>query len=104
MFELKVHKPKDKQVWIRAIRWDWSSSANRSEQTGRTECHDWLMCGFLFRSAVQTCQEDEDDAIVLSSEERQRLLEAKRAQIRQIVGKWRRSKVLRSYRIVLHIS
>ncbi|KDR10554.1 rho guanine nucleotide exchange factor 18 isoform X2 [Zootermopsis nevadensis] len=57
MFELKVHKPKDKQVWIRAIR-----------------------------SAVQTCQEDEDDAIVLSSEERQRLLEAKRAQIRQIVG------------------
>lgn len=36
---------------------------------------------------MQTCQEDEDDAIVLSSEERQRLLEAKRAQIRQIVGK-----------------
>lgn len=22
MFELKVHKPKDKQVWIQAIRWD----------------------------------------------------------------------------------
>lgn len=22
MFELKVHKPKDKQMWIRAIRWD----------------------------------------------------------------------------------
>lgn len=36
---------------------------------------------------MQTCQEDEDNAVVLSSEERQRLLEAKQSQIRQIVGK-----------------
>ncbi|XP_069682041.1 rho guanine nucleotide exchange factor 18 isoform X3 [Periplaneta americana] len=57
MFELKVHKPKDKQVWIRAIR-----------------------------NAVQSCQEDEEEAVVLSSEERQKLLEAKQTQIRQIVG------------------
>jgi len=39
------------------------------------------------RSAVQTCQEDEDEAVVLSSEERQKLLETKQSQIRQIVGK-----------------
>jgi hypothetical protein len=36
---------------------------------------------------VQTCQEDDDDAVVLSSEERQKVLEAKQSQIRQIVGK-----------------
>ncbi|XP_049832574.1 rho guanine nucleotide exchange factor 18 isoform X3 [Schistocerca gregaria] len=57
MFELKVHKPKDKQVWIRAIR-----------------------------SAVENCQEDEDEGIVLSLEEKQKLMEAKQLQIRQIVG------------------
>ncbi|XP_023704810.1 rho guanine nucleotide exchange factor 18 isoform X4 [Cryptotermes secundus] len=64
MFELKVHKPKDKQMWIRAIR-----------------------------SAVQTCQEDDDDAVVLSSEERQKVLEAKQSQIRQIVGVLRQKDV-----------
>jgi hypothetical protein len=37
---------------------------------------------------VQTCQEDDDDAVVLSSEERQKVLEAKQSQIRQIVGKF----------------
>jgi hypothetical protein len=37
---------------------------------------------------VQTCQEDDDDtAVMLSSEERQKILEAKQSQIRQIVGK-----------------
>jgi hypothetical protein len=36
---------------------------------------------------VQTCQEDDDDAVVLSSEERQKVLEAKQSQICQIVGK-----------------
>lgn len=41
---------------------------------------------FVSRSAVQTCQEDDDDAVVLSSEERQKVLEAKQSQIRQIVG------------------
>lgn len=35
---------------------------------------------------MQTCQEDDDDAVVLSSEERQKVLEAKQSQIRQIVG------------------
>ncbi|XP_063228955.1 rho guanine nucleotide exchange factor 18 isoform X2 [Bacillus rossius redtenbacheri] len=57
MFELKVHKPKDKRQWIDSIR-----------------------------EAVQSCQEDEDEGVVLSSEERQKLLTAKQLQIRQIVG------------------
>lgn len=35
---------------------------------------------------MQTCQEDDDDAVVLSTEERQKVLEAKQSQIRQIVG------------------
>lgn len=58
MFELKVHKPKDKQVWIQSIR-----------------------------SAVQECPEEEDDGYVtLSFEERQRQLETKKNNIREIVG------------------
>ncbi|XP_050541691.1 rho guanine nucleotide exchange factor 18 isoform X2 [Daktulosphaira vitifoliae] len=57
MFELKVHKPKDKQVWINSIR-----------------------------SAVQECPEEEDDGYVtLSFEERQRQLETKKNNIREIV-------------------
>ncbi|GLH14223.1 uncharacterized protein GBIM_18605 [Gryllus bimaculatus] len=63
MFELKVHKPKDKEVWIRNIR-----------------------------SAVQSCQEDDED-IVLSVEERQKLLDAKQMQIKQIVGAMRQKDV-----------
>lgn len=60
MFELKVHKPKDKQTWIQAIR-----------------------------SAVQSCPEEEDEegGTVLSNEDKQRMWEAKQAHIRQIVGK-----------------
>ncbi|XP_071444496.1 rho guanine nucleotide exchange factor 18 isoform X2 [Hetaerina americana] len=57
MFELKVHKPKEKQVWIEAIR-----------------------------SAVQNCPEDEEESILLSSEEKRKLLDAKHSQIRQLVG------------------
>lgn len=57
MFELKVHKPKDKQVWIQAIR-----------------------------SAVQCCPEEEEETPALSSEEKQKLWEAKQTHIRQIVG------------------
>jgi len=58
MFELKVHKPKDKQVWIQSIR-----------------------------SAVQECPEEEDDGcITLSFEERQRQLETKKNNIKEIVG------------------
>jgi len=58
MFELKVHKPKDKQVWIQSIR-----------------------------SAVQECPEEEDDGYVtFSFEERQRQLETKKNNIREIVG------------------
>ncbi|XP_075216906.1 rho guanine nucleotide exchange factor 18 cysts [Lycorma delicatula] len=57
MFELKVHKPKDKQVWIQAIR-----------------------------SAVQNCPEDDEDMSPFSSEERQKLLDAKQSQISQIIG------------------
>ena len=41
----------------------------------------------MCRSAVQSCQEDDDEAVVLSSEEKQKLLETKQSQIRQIVGK-----------------
>lgn len=58
MFELKVHKPKDKQVWIQSIR-----------------------------SAVQECPEEEDDGLMtMSLEERQRQLETKKSNIREIVG------------------
>lgn len=58
MFELKVHKPKDKQVWIQSIR-----------------------------SAVKECPEEDDDRYVtLSFEERQRQLETKKNNIREIVG------------------
>lgn len=57
MFELKVHKPKDKQTWIQAVR-----------------------------AAVQCCPEDEEDGTTLSQEEKQKLFDAKQAQIRQIVG------------------
>ncbi|KAI5745936.1 hypothetical protein M8J76_015686 [Diaphorina citri] len=58
MFELKVIKPKEKQAWIDAIR-----------------------------SAVQNCPEDVEDGIgKLSAEDKQKLLEAKQAHIRQIVA------------------
>ncbi|XP_017773485.1 PREDICTED: rho guanine nucleotide exchange factor 18-like isoform X2 [Nicrophorus vespilloides] len=56
MFELKVHKPKDKQVWIQAIR-----------------------------SAVQNCPEDEEDNAAMSQEEKQTLLNAKQTQIKHLV-------------------
>ncbi|XP_056645208.1 rho guanine nucleotide exchange factor 18 isoform X6 [Diorhabda sublineata] len=56
MFELKVHKPKDKQVWIQAIR-----------------------------EAVQSCPEDEEDMIALSTEEKQTLMNAKQNQVRQLI-------------------
>ncbi|XP_049818180.1 rho guanine nucleotide exchange factor 18 isoform X1 [Aethina tumida] len=56
MFELKVHKPKDKQVWIQAIR-----------------------------EAVQSCPEDDEDSIALSSEERQTIINAKQNQVRHLV-------------------
>ncbi|XP_034247169.1 rho guanine nucleotide exchange factor 18-like isoform X2 [Thrips palmi] len=57
MFELKVHKPKDKQTWIQAVR-----------------------------AAVQCCPEDEEDGTKLSQEAKQKLFDAKQEQIRQIVG------------------
>ncbi|KAJ8962807.1 hypothetical protein NQ318_001207 [Aromia moschata] len=57
MFELKVHKPKDKQIWIQAIR-----------------------------EAVQSCPEDEDDNLTLTSEERQSMVAAKQNQVRHLVG------------------
>ncbi|ERL91348.1 hypothetical protein D910_08680, partial [Dendroctonus ponderosae] len=57
MFELKVHKPKDKQVWIHAIR-----------------------------EAVQNCPEEEEDPSTLSAEDRQGLLNAKQHQVRNLIG------------------
>lgn len=60
MFELKVHKPKDKQVWIQSIR-----------------------------SAVEECPEEEDDMFMtLSFDEKQQQLETKKNNIREIVGKF----------------
>lgn len=59
MFELKVIKPKEKQVWINAVR-----------------------------TAVQQCPEEDEDVGLLSLEEKQKLLETKHSQIRQIVGKF----------------
>ncbi|XP_031327224.1 rho guanine nucleotide exchange factor 18 isoform X1 [Photinus pyralis] len=56
MFELKVHKPKDKQVWIQAIR-----------------------------GAVQNCPEEDEDSFTITSEEKQTLLNAKQNQIRHFV-------------------
>ncbi|XP_044739376.1 rho guanine nucleotide exchange factor 18 isoform X3 [Chrysoperla carnea] len=64
MFELKVHKPKDKQIWIQAIR-----------------------------SAVKNCPEDEEDTTTLSVEEKQKILNAKQSQIRQLVGLLRQKDV-----------
>lgn len=58
MFELKVHKPKDKLQWIQAIR-----------------------------NAVQNCpEEDDENNMMLSAEERQKILENKQENIRQITG------------------
>lgn len=58
MFELKVHKPKDKAAWIAGVR-----------------------------AAVDRCPEEEEDDTKLSTEEKQRLWDAKQSHIRQIVGK-----------------
>ncbi|KAK9880466.1 hypothetical protein WA026_011711 [Henosepilachna vigintioctopunctata] len=63
MFELKIHKPKDKQTWIQAIR-----------------------------KAVQTCPEDEDEELALSSDEKMVLL-YKQNQIKHIVGLLRQKDV-----------
>lgn len=41
----------------------------------------------FFRAAVQSCPEDEEDNIALSSEEKQSFLIAKQNQIRHLVGK-----------------
>jgi hypothetical protein len=57
MFELKVHKPKDKQIWIHAIR-----------------------------EAVQSCPEDDEDNLILSGEEKQSLINARQMQIKHLVG------------------
>ncbi|XP_065167145.1 rho guanine nucleotide exchange factor 18 isoform X2 [Atheta coriaria] len=55
MFELKVHKPKDKQIWINAIR-----------------------------NAVQNCPEDEEESSAMTTEEKQSLLNIKQTQIRHL--------------------
>ncbi|BES90247.1 RHO guanyl-nucleotide exchange factor [Nesidiocoris tenuis] len=57
MFELKVHKPKDKQVWIKAIR-----------------------------TAVQECPDDDDySGNLLSNEERQKQFDTKQRHLRELV-------------------
>ncbi|XP_044744401.1 rho guanine nucleotide exchange factor 18 isoform X3 [Coccinella septempunctata] len=63
MFELKIHKPKDKQTWIQAIR-----------------------------KAVQTCPEDDEEELALSSDEKLVLLH-KQNQIKHIVGLLRQKDV-----------
>ncbi|XP_063922185.1 A-kinase anchor protein 13 isoform X3 [Zophobas morio] len=57
MFELKVHKPKDKQIWIHAIR-----------------------------EAVQCCPEDDESSAMLNAEEQQSVLNTKQTHIRHLVG------------------
>ncbi|KAH1000684.1 hypothetical protein HUJ04_012983 [Dendroctonus ponderosae] len=64
MFELKVHKPKDKQVWIHAIR-----------------------------EAVQNCPEEEEDPSTLSAEDRQGLLNAKQHQVRNLIALLRQNDI-----------
>lgn len=39
------------------------------------------------RSAVKNCPEDEEDTIAISDEQKQKMLNAKQFQIRQLVGK-----------------
>ncbi|XP_014274451.1 rho guanine nucleotide exchange factor 2 isoform X3 [Halyomorpha halys] len=58
MFELKVHNPKDKEVWIKAIR-----------------------------AAVQNCPEDDEESRghVLSAEEKQKQFDSKQKHIKEIV-------------------
>ncbi|XP_030746560.1 rho guanine nucleotide exchange factor 2-like isoform X2 [Sitophilus oryzae] len=63
MFELKVHKPKDKQVWIQAIR-----------------------------DAVQNCPE-EDETANMSAEDKQGLLNAKQHQVRNLIALLRQNDV-----------
>ena len=45
-------------------------------------------CLCVFREAVQNCPEDDEDSPLLSCEERQKMLDAKQNQIRQLVGKY----------------
>lgn len=45
-------------------------------------------CFYCCRLAVQCCPEDEEDNFMLSSEEKQSLLNAKQNQIRHLVGKY----------------
>ncbi|XP_045465556.1 rho guanine nucleotide exchange factor 18 isoform X4 [Harmonia axyridis] len=63
MFELKIHKPKDKQTWIQAIR-----------------------------KAVQMCPEDEEEELAMSSDEKLVLLH-RQNQIKHIVGLLRQKDV-----------
>lgn len=44
-----------------------------------------------FRAAVQSCPEDDEDSLALSSEDRQSSLNIKQSQIRHIVSKYRRT-------------
>lgn len=49
---------------------------------------DMIWIHICYRSAVQSCPEDEEDNIALSSEEKQKLLNAKQAQVRHLVGEY----------------
>jgi hypothetical protein len=79
MFELKVHKPKDKQIWIHAIRFVL--------QLARQPC--LLLFLHCCREAVQSCPEDDEDNLILSGEEKQSLINARQMQIKHLVGKYR---------------
>ena len=43
MFELKVHKPKDKQVWIQAIRYDYIIVYYNTSAVGTSLPHERVM-------------------------------------------------------------
>lgn len=82
MFELKVHKPKDKVQWIQAIRYVAYFSAFFHLKLRRMQIV--MLC---FRSAVQNCPEEED-TLSLSADDKQNMLEVKQKNIRQITSEY----------------
>lgn len=94
MFELKIHKPKDKQTWIQAIRYEtevvhiYLIINMNSIPSKNFQYIKFIPIYFVFfRKAVQTCPEDDEEELALSSDEKLVLLH-KQNQIKHIVGKF----------------
>ncbi|XP_020712044.2 rho guanine nucleotide exchange factor 28 isoform X3 [Athalia rosae] len=84
MFELKVQKPKDKQLWIQAIR----AAVETCPQDLETE-------GDLLGNYGENEQRDNrlSSTSTISAEERQRIVDAKQSHIRDIVEELRKKDV-----------